>query len=290
MKYNIYESVKKAYIHPNLVKDIEFDEFVKELQESQSLLAKKEEGLLFNLCGWRDDFESPDYKPGHIRRCAANVIHLYALLLDIDSVWQPEDFRQQYADYEYLMYSTWSNSLEVSKFRVVMPLNTSITRSEFDLRHRALCDEFKIVDRSSFTISQAFYFPSYNKDNEHLAFIYHNKSPKRFPALLLPIQQSQVRYEPSVWTDRELQHNFQEAEQLLAELKQQRPQLSWFDWRKCAWGIAYHTTQQQAAQLLKQYYPEQHRNEYETLFHGWRRERSPRLGSVKMLLKNKADL
>lgn len=185
MLFNLYENINKAYIHPNVCEDIDFNEFVKIMRESQTLVMNKEDAMMFNLCSWRDDFESPEHKPGLIRRCKNNVSQIYALLLDIDGTRTLEDAVNEFINYEFLIYSTFGNSEDKEKFRLVLPLQTALTRQEFDQRHDSMCDYFK-VDRASFTISQAFYLPCYTTKNKDRAFIEHNNVDKRFEALLLP--------------------------------------------------------------------------------------------------------
>ena len=68
---------------------------------------------------------------------------------------------------------------------MVVPLAQPLRREDFDARHQAMCETFN-VDRASFTISQAFYFPSYSAGNRDSAFVYHNTSKQRYNALILP--------------------------------------------------------------------------------------------------------
>lgn len=185
MKFNLYENINKAYIHPDVVTELDFDAFVALMKDSQTQVENKEDPMMFNLCSWIENFQSPEHKQGFIRRCKDNVAQIYALLLDIDGTKTLEQAVNEYIDYEFLIYSTFGNSTEKEKFRLVLPLQTALTRQEFDQRHDAMCDTFG-VDRASFTISQAFYLPCYTKANKHLAFIEHNKTDKRYEALLLP--------------------------------------------------------------------------------------------------------
>jgi hypothetical protein len=187
MKFNLYKSVNDAYIHPDVVVDCDFATIVNILKDSQQLVSKKEDPEMFNLCSWRDDFESPDYKQGYIRRCKANVAQIYALLLDIDRDKTLEDAVNEYSEYEFLIYSTFGNSKQKDKFRLVLPLNTPLTRIEFDQRHDSMCKTFK-VDPASFTISQAFYLPSYSRDNADISFIHWNQQPRRYEALFLAVK------------------------------------------------------------------------------------------------------
>ena len=70
----------------------------------------------------------------------------------------------------------------------MLPLNTALTRLEFDQRHDSMCATFD-VDRASFTISQAFYLPCYTDDNKTQRFIHWNQTDKRYEALFLPVKE-----------------------------------------------------------------------------------------------------
>jgi hypothetical protein len=188
MKFNLYKNINEAYIHPDVVVDCDFETVVDILKDSQQLVKDKTDPMMFNLCSWIDNFESPEHKPGFIRRCKPNVAQIYALLLDIDGTRTLEDAVEEFIDYEFLIYSTYSNSRDKEKFRLVLPLNTPLTRLEFDQRHDSMCDTFN-VDRASFTISQAFYLPCYTKDNASERFIHWNKTSKRYEALLLAVKE-----------------------------------------------------------------------------------------------------
>lgn len=188
MKFNLYKNINEAYIHPDVVTDVDFEQFVEILKSSSEMVVDKTDPMMFNLCSWKDDFESPEHKPGFIRRCKSNVSQIYALLLDIDGTRTLEDAVTEFLDYEFLIYSTYSNSKDKEKFRLVLPLNTPLTRLEFDQRHDSMCDFFN-VDRASFTISQAFYLPCYTKDNADIQFIEWNKTDKRYEALLLAVKE-----------------------------------------------------------------------------------------------------
>jgi len=188
MKFNLYKNINEAYIHPDVVVDCDFEQFVSFMKDSQQLVENKEDPMMFNLCSWIDNFESPEYKAGFIRRCKPNVAQIYALVLDIDGTRTLEDAVTEFLDYEFLIYSTFRNSREKEKFRLVLPLNTALTRIEFDQRYDSMCATFD-VDRASFTISQAFYLPCYSKDNADIRFIEWNQTAKRYEALFLPVKE-----------------------------------------------------------------------------------------------------
>lgn len=196
MKINTYKSVREAYIHPSDIVDATFEEFVAFAIENQTCLEVKEDGQLFNMCSFVDAPEAPhadSFNPEStphpreelIRRCKANVKEIYALLLDVDGNLTLAEAVAKWHPFEFFVYSTHGNSTQKEKFRLVMPLSTPVSRDAFDERHTALC-EFFGVDKASFTISQAFYWPSYSPSNADIRFAYHNKGEVRFDAMLLP--------------------------------------------------------------------------------------------------------
>jgi hypothetical protein len=192
---NIYASVYRAYIHPTDVSWMSFKELVQQFEDCQQELENKEDGALFNCCTWVESFMSPDVEKFNsrltpydrlelIRRCKENVDKIYVLLLDIDGTQTLEEAVTEWIDYEFFIYSTHSNTTNKDKFRLIVPLKTPLTKSEFNERHSAMCDKFK-VDGASFTISQAFYLPCYSSENKKLAFMHWNETANRYDALEL---------------------------------------------------------------------------------------------------------
>lgn len=196
MKINTYKSVREAYIHPDEIVSASFEEFVEFAMANQVCLENKEAGQLFNMCSFIENPEppsaehfnpesTPHERTSLIRRCKANVQEIYALLLDVDGNLTLAEAVEKWHAFEFFVYSTHGNSAQKEKFRLVMPLGTPVSRDAFDERHTALC-EFFGVDKASFTISQAFYWPSYSPANADIRFAYHNKGEVRFDAMLLP--------------------------------------------------------------------------------------------------------
>ena len=167
-----------------------FERLVEQFDKANEELIEKTDGVLFNCCSWVKNFESPDWdeKGVFIRRCKNNVDKIYVLLLDIDGTQTLKQAIDIWQDYEFYIYSTFSHSTEKDKFRLILPLETPLTRLEFDERHDAMASEFN-VDGASFTISQAFYLPSYNKENKSLAFTYWNKDKPRYDVMILEKQE-----------------------------------------------------------------------------------------------------
>jgi hypothetical protein len=201
MKVNLYKSIFQAYIHPSEVVECTFPEFVEFMTKNQSELDVKESGMLFNLCSFVANPEPPTaerFNPALtpwpreslIRRCKQNIQEIYALMLDIDGTMTLDQAVAQWADYEFFLYSTHGNTRTKEKFRLVVPLAVPLTADDFDSRHSAMIAAFN-VDGASFTMSQAFYLPSYSAVNRDIAFVHWNKTAQRYNALDLPAEELQ---------------------------------------------------------------------------------------------------
>jgi hypothetical protein len=198
IKLCLYKSIYEAYVHKDEQIECSFEELVNFFNEEQKLLVDKTDGLLFNCLDYKTDYLSPtsvritDANPDdYIRRCKENVDKIYCLLLDVDGTMTLDDAISQWCDYEFLVYSTHSNSIDKEKFRLVIPLAIPLTSKEFDSRHESMIEEFR-VDGASFTISQCFYLPSYNENNKDVNYVYWNKSDNRYDATVL--QEEIVNY------------------------------------------------------------------------------------------------
>lgn len=196
MQINTFQTVWKAYTHKDLIVQSDFKDIVDLLKKSQCELVNKEDGMLFNMCSWINDFENPsefntknkkiNFYPFQrtelIRRCKDNVDMIYALLLDVDGTMTLEKTVDKWGDYEFFVYSSFSNTKEKEKFRLVVPLKTPLNANEFNSRHPAMCKLFN-VDGASFTMSQCFYYPSYSKSNKDISFMHYNEVNNRYDAL-----------------------------------------------------------------------------------------------------------
>jgi len=187
MKFNIFKNKFDAFIHPEVVIDITFEEFATIMVDSCREVVAKEDQEMFNLCAWREDFVSPNDKEGYIRRCKENVTEVYALLLDVDGNRTLANIIAEYAEYEFLVYSTFGNSAEKEKFRLILPLVEPLTAFDFELRKESIKTHFG-VDDASFAVSQAFYFPCYTAENKDIHFVYWNEKPARYDVMPLEIQ------------------------------------------------------------------------------------------------------
>jgi len=194
----LYDSVIEAYVHRSEQIECEFGELVEFFKDVQQELKNKQAGRLFNCCRYRADGEPPKWvreglvREDYIRRCKDNVETISCLLLDVDGTQTLTDVVNTWCDYEFLVYSTHGNSRQQEKFRLVIPLEQALTRNQFDERHTAMVEQFG-VDSASFTISQAFYLPSYSEQNRDLAYVYWNQADQRYNALALPAEELNTR-------------------------------------------------------------------------------------------------
>lgn len=187
----IYNSIYEAYVHKDDQIQCTFEELVEFFKDYQKETEDKTSGHLFNCCSYKtENYLCPDTvkdsRPNteFIRRCKENVDKIYCLLLDVDGTQTLEESVQIWQNYEFLIYSTHSNSLNKEKFRLVIPLKEPLTNTEFDKRHDSMV-EILGVDGASFTISQCFYLPTYSSTNKDIKFIHHNKG-ELFDGMILP--------------------------------------------------------------------------------------------------------
>jgi len=206
----LYNSIYDAYVHKDDQIQCTFEELVEFFTEEQKFLEDKTHGLLFNCCSYKTEYLSPETVKNarspitdYIRRCKENVDTISCLLLDVDGTMTLAESVEQWQDYEFLVYSTHSNSIDKEKFRLVIPLKTPLTLTEFDSRHESMIKEFK-VDGASFTISQCFYLPSYGSENKDIAYVYWNKSHLRYDCLKLEPEEINynVNFKKPVFTDK----------------------------------------------------------------------------------------
>ena len=177
MNITIYKDVHSP-AYPEGQLEYTWDELAPELMQFfQS--DGKEKNILFNL--WQlktvDVAEEGGYNPkdpktgekdkslwvkvpNSIRRCKNNVIGLHGLVIDFDHNKTIAEAEKQYAEYEYVIYTTFSHSTSEDKFRMVFPFDQMMTKEEFDQKKESIAAMFPDADRASYSVSQAIYFHS----------------------------------------------------------------------------------------------------------------------------------
>lgn len=80
------------------------------------------------------------------------------------------------------------------------------------------------------------------------------------------------------------QHDLDEVELLLTQLKQRYPSLDYDTWLTVSWATAHHLGPAVAQHVMSQHWPEKKRGEYGRLYRGYDPVRSPTIGSIRKLV------
>ena len=101
--------------------------------------------------------------PDQMRRCAASVSHVTALVYDIDhgATWHDVQTVLEIFGIRYWMYTTWSHSEEQHKFRVVLGIDEAIPAADYREVWQAVRDMMQWpVDESCKDVCRLMYVPS----------------------------------------------------------------------------------------------------------------------------------
>lgn len=186
MILTLFESVQKAYTRREQIIEADWPtiaDFLMQHNEAQT----KEEVPLFNLWQFKtenyeegrrriyeDGMPTENYEkiPGTIRRCKNNSLALHGLVLDYDGTRTinetVERFRE--SEIEAVIYTTFRNTEETNKFRVVLPFATPLPVTKIRAKRAAIQETFPEVDHASFSESQSFYLHS-----GAVPYVYWNK-------------------------------------------------------------------------------------------------------------------
>jgi hypothetical protein len=80
------------------------------------------------------------------------------------------------------------------------------------------------------------------------------------------------------------QHDLDEIELLLTQLKQRYVSLDYDTWLTVSWATAHHLGPAVAQHIMSQHWPEKKRGEYSRLYRGYDPVRSPTIGSIRKLV------
>lgn len=89
---------------------------------------------------------------------------------------------------------------------------------------------------------------------------------------------------PEVRVEDITEADFEEAERVMQRLKEIKPVLNYDEWRSVCWALAHFLGRSVATVLVVKYYPEQHRNEYQTLYRTWNKAKSPTIATIKHMI------
>lgn len=172
MILTLYDSVMQAYTTKDNI--IESDwETISEVLMTHIPAKTKEEVKLFNLWHlgksnelgrryrYKDGVKTDGFDeiPNTIRRSKSNAYGVWGLVLDVDEQMTIEQALTDYSYFEFVLYTTFRNTDEHNKFRVVMPFKEMCDRETFERKKKSLAETFK-VDHASFSESQSFYLHS----------------------------------------------------------------------------------------------------------------------------------
>ncbi|WP_410705317.1 hypothetical protein [Citrobacter freundii] len=118
----------------------------------------------------------------YTKRNDANTIFRSMFILDIDNQEGEELTTMEMVDeflqgYDYFVYSTYSNTPEYPRFRVMLPLLDDVTAEDWKERQSDMKAFFApiVQDTSCFTLSQGQIMPCYPMDKRECAFTKRNQ-------------------------------------------------------------------------------------------------------------------
>lgn len=177
-----FKSIHKAYVQS--VMDVTWPEAV-EIFMYHREHNRKEDVQLFNLgqfktlddstvewarkSVWKNGQPTDEYRliPNTVRRCKANLLRIFGIVLDFDSDVSIMDAEEKYKDFEYVVYTTFRNLTEtnekgelIHKFRMVIPFSQPVEYKDIEKYQDDIKTIFPDVDSASFSMSQAFYYHS----------------------------------------------------------------------------------------------------------------------------------
>ncbi|EMM6492457.1 DEAD/DEAH box helicase family protein [Enterobacter hormaechei] len=118
----------------------------------------------------------------YTKRNDANTVFRSMFILDIDNQEGEELTTMEMVDeflegYDYFVYSTYSNTPEYPRFRVMLPLLDDVKAEDWKERQSDMKAFFSpiVQDTSCFTLSQGQIMPCYPLGKKHLAFTKRNQ-------------------------------------------------------------------------------------------------------------------
>lgn len=183
MILTLFESVQRAYTRKEQIIDADWS-VIADFLTTFNQCANKKDMQLFNLwqfnpngeLGRRRIYENNEpteaYEtiPGTIRRCKANAEGLWGIILDFDGGTNIEGAVEVLNGFEFVLYTTFRNSPETNKFRVVLPFKNAATPEQVKRKKKSLSETFLQVDHASFSESQSFYLHSGPNTDNAIAF------------------------------------------------------------------------------------------------------------------------
>lgn len=136
------------------VRDLSFDELIAVFNSSKESKVKNAVDL-FSFFSFRKNYREND-----------NAKEVCAVVLDIDNKTAVTEIDDIQLGYNHIIYTTHSDTAERPRFRVIIPLDQAIDRSDYYHLVCGILDELGLpegLDKGSFDISRCYYFPSHNE-------------------------------------------------------------------------------------------------------------------------------
>lgn len=108
------------------------------------------------------------------KRSDSNVTSISALVFDFDGGSSYRDLAFEVEDVIHLAHSTFNNSANSPKWRLIVPLDREVTPEEYCLCFDAFYERirnFPGLDKSCRSLSRCYYLPSCSSANSDLAFV-----------------------------------------------------------------------------------------------------------------------
>ena len=133
------------------------------------------------------------------------LLSLHSLFLDYDDMLTIEQFQRRYWKFEHYIYTTSSHTTKHHKFRVIVPLSSPISASNYNSNVRSALESiFPYCDKTAFYSDHAFFVPCKNDNTEYIYKI--NSGVKKFDirkidSVILANQMSKAMITPKVYNN-----------------------------------------------------------------------------------------
>lgn len=129
-----------------------------------------------------------------------------ALTFDFDSGVTPEEILPHFEGFEYVAYTSWSNSPELSKWRLVLPLATPVEASRWKAFWAAARAHFgvEMSDKACKDPVRMYYLPSHHDQNEGVKFSVRNVGRWLEPELVPALPEPEKKQRPAVQAEGQL--------------------------------------------------------------------------------------
>jgi hypothetical protein len=178
MQVTLLESIFNNEILPRNRKTYSWENFCKRLSKVQ-IVPDKNSALLISPVEYVSEDEAAEFTDsGKVRRCSDNVKAWHAIPVDIDGQMTIADAKVRFADYEYVLYTTFNHQSEEKPydcFRIFFKLVEAVSNEDFLERRAAIREFIGCHDQTTLSQSRGFYVPSCSQAGLTRAEFYHNK-------------------------------------------------------------------------------------------------------------------